>query len=273
MLHPSLPYHQLKFSLQMFHRPLSALESVEYQAVTSRAEAECILEGKILSSKEGRETVVAQKAIEDTLAAITERYESPQAFTDDLRANNLDPAAMASALEVELTVKATLRQVAAQTELPDEAKVTEIFATAKQEKHEQRRLRHILITINDQFPENSRQTALTRITTVREKALAKAGDFSTLAQRYSECPSALQGGSIGPVARGTMLPSLEEALFAMEQGEISNVIESSMGFHILLCEEVIKVNTLPPEETKAKIRKTLHAQAQKRTVQRWLATL
>jgi len=75
------------------------------------------------------------------------------------------------------------------------------------------------------------------------------------------------------VARGSLPPNLEETLFALERGEISNVVESTMGFHILLCEEIIEAGTLSPEETKAKIRKVLHTQNKKKTVQMWLATI
>ncbi|MBM9518217.1 nitrogen fixation protein NifM [Desulforhopalus vacuolatus] len=273
MLQPSLPYNQLKFSLQMFHRPLNELEKSEYEAVKTRAEAECTLERKILTSKEGMKIKVAQESTEEAIAAIANRYESPEAFQSDLRANNMDLAAMASGLEVELMVKAALKEVAARTEPPDEAEVTEIFEAGDQKKREQRQLCHILITINDQFPENRREAALARITRVHEKVLASGGNFSELAQRYSECPSAVRGGNIGPVARGTLHPSLEETLFAMERGEISKIVESTMGFHILLCEEVLKGDTLPPEETKAKIRKVLHARNKKKTVQTWLAAL
>lgn len=273
MLQPSLPYNQLKFSLQMFHHPLNELEKSEYEAVKTRAEAECTLERKILTSAEGMKMKVAQESIEEAIAAIANRYESPEAFQNDLRANNMDPAAMASGLEVELTVKATLKKVAGRTEDPDEAEVTEIFEAGDQKKREQRQLHHILITINDQFPENRRESALARITRVHEKVLAPGSNFGELAQRYSECPSAVQGGNIGSVARGSLPPNLEETLFALERGEISNVVESTMGFHILLCEEIIEAGTLSPEETKAKIRKVLHTQNKKKTVQMWLATI
>jgi peptidyl-prolyl cis-trans isomerase C len=98
-------------------------------------------------------------------------------------------------------------------------------------------------------------------------------DFSALAQRYSECPSALKGGSISPVVRGGIYPSLSETLFGMAEGEISEVVESNMGFHILLCEEVIKAKVFDDTEILAKIRDTLQRRARKKAVQAWLATL
>lgn len=273
MLQPSLSYNLLKFSLQMFRHPPAVLQPSDYAAIQNLAETECVLQEKILASKEARKIVISEKSVQNAVTAIAGRYESPETFERDMAENHLDLKSMAAALEVELTVEATIAQIGAAVQPPSEKEVEEILREVDREKPEQRRLRHILITINDQFPENSRQAALTRINKVQEKALAPGRNFSELAQRYSECPSALQGGSVGPVARGGIYPSLEETLFAMEVGEISEVVESNMGFHILLCEEVIKAEQVDPDEARAKIRKTIHAKSRKKAVQCWLASL
>lgn len=274
MFKPSLPYNLLKFSLQMFHRVPHDLESQEYDTVQQKAEAECILQTKVLASEEGLKVVVPEKTVQEAIAAISNRYESPEAFERDLAGNDLDLNALTSALEANLAVEATMAQVAAQVEPPNETLVDELFQSPPaQGKPEQRRMRHILITINDQFPENRRQAALSRITKIREKVLAPGIDFSELAQHYSECPSALQGGSLSPVARGSLYPSLEETLFTLAAGEISEVVESNMGFHVLLCEEVIQAEKIRPEAVRDTIRKTIHAKIRKKAVQTWLTTI
>jgi len=63
----------------------------------------------------------------------------------------------------------------------------------------------------------------------------KAGaDFGTLAKQYSEDPgSAVKGGDLGFVQRGVFYPEFEAAAFALEDGELSGVIESPVGFHII----------------------------------------
>ncbi len=68
-------------------------------------------------------------------------------------------------------------------------------------------------------------------------------------------------------------PRLGETLFSMEEGEISEVVESPMGFHILFCEKVLSAEKLDPEKTKALIRKHLLAQNSKNKVQKWLSSL
>ena len=67
---------------------------------------------------------------------------------------------------------------------------------------------------------------------------AKAGeDFALLARDYSEDPgSARSGGDLGSFGKGTMAPEFEAAAFAMAPGDISDVVESPFGFHIIKCE-------------------------------------
>ena len=58
---------------------------------------------------------------------------------------------------------------------------------------------HVLITINPDFPENTREAALARIQEVVRKLAGRANRFEEFARRYSECPSAMEGGKLGEV--------------------------------------------------------------------------
>lgn len=67
---------------------------------------------------------------------------------------------------------------------------------------------------------------------------AKAGeDFAELAKTYSTCSSAPQGGDLGSFGKGRMVPEFETAAFAMEQGEISDPVQSQFGFHVIRLNE------------------------------------
>lgn len=84
------------------------------------------------------------------------------------------------------------------------------------------------------------------VVTAEEKAFAKqkieglrkrildGEDFATLAKIYSEDPgSALKGGELGDFTRGVMYPEFESAAFALQKGDVSEVVETEAGFHIL----------------------------------------
>lgn len=57
--------------------------------------------------------------------------------------------------------------------------------------------------------------------------------FEDAAQQYSDCPSKMQGGDLGYFERGRMVPEFDEAVFAMEKGEVSSPVRTQFGFHII----------------------------------------
>jgi len=141
------------------------------------------------------------------------------------------------------------------------------------QKPELREACHIFISINPDYPENSRERALERIAEIRAKLLKKPHKFADLALKHSECPTALQGGGLGLVPRGKLYPELDAALFSMKAGEISEVLESEIGYHVLLCKQIQKAETLSLQKASPKIRQFMKERA-KRTCQRaWIANL
>ncbi|MBN1561093.1 peptidylprolyl isomerase [candidate division KSB1 bacterium] len=58
-------------------------------------------------------------------------------------------------------------------------------------------------------------------------------DFAALATQHSDCPSKARGGLLSPFGRGVMAAPFEEAAFALKKGEISGVVETEFGFHII----------------------------------------
>lgn len=96
------------------------------------------------------------------------------------------------------------------------------------------RLRHIMMTVAPS--EEEKQSAFEQAKEVLTKA--RAGEsFESLARNYSQCPSAEAGGDLGFFSRGEMVPEFERAAFGLNPGEISDVVETMYGYHIIRCEE------------------------------------
>lgn len=97
------------------------------------------------------------------------------------------------------------------------------------------KVRHLLLTYEGAWRSTSRRTKTNAQTQASNyKSMLDAGvDFGYLAAQYSEDPQKKDGGLIGVVEKGQMVAEFETALFDLDINEISNVVETGFGFHIL----------------------------------------
>jgi peptidyl-prolyl cis-trans isomerase D len=126
---------------------------------------------------------------------------------------------------------------------------------------EQRRASHILVT-----PEGGdKAAAKKKAEQLLAQVKSKPGDFEKLARENSKDPgSAAQGGDLGFFGKGMMVKPFEEAVFRMKPGDISDVVESDFGFHIIKVTEVKAAQVKPFEQVKGDIERDLRTlQAQK----------
>ncbi len=107
------------------------------------------------------------------------------------------------------------------------------------------------------------------------KSLLDQGEkFPELAIRFSVGPSAKSGGSLGEITRGQMMSDFEKALFALQEpGEISQIIETDFGFHIIRLDKSKVVRVQPLSEVSGKIRALLTDKKEKEFFENYVEDL
>jgi peptidyl-prolyl cis-trans isomerase C len=137
---------------------------------------------------------------------------------------------------------------------------------------EEVRVRHILVTWKPLGTTDDRATLRRQMQGILEQARAGA-DFAELARTRSEDSTARDGGDTGFFHRGEMVPAFEEAAFALQPGEISDIVETPFGLHILRLEERREARLLPLQEVREQLRDYLRQQQMAAAVQQEIERL
>ncbi len=119
---------------------------------------------------------------------------------------------------------------------------------------EERRASHILISVAKDAPAAERQKARERAQELLAQARKAPDGFAQLARKYSQDPgSAPNGGDLDFFSRGAMVKPFEDAAFALKKGEISDVVESDFGFHVIRVTDI----KAPRQKSFAELRASL----------------
>jgi peptidyl-prolyl cis-trans isomerase C len=118
------------------------------------------------------------------------------------------------------------------------------------QRSEKVRASHILVKTDRDADEAEKAAALEKLENIRKKV--KAGeDFAQLARENSDCPSNENGGELGYFERGKMVQEFEEAAFALETGDVSGIVQTDFGFHLIKVTDKIKADTISYETVKS----------------------
>ncbi len=133
----------------------------------------------------------------------------------------------------------------------EEREVSEYYSLNRSriKKPDSVRARHILLHIRVGESETAKKAKWKRIHEILEEVKA-GGDFAALAQQYSEGPSNVRGGDLGYFKRGTMVAAFDSAAFALGVGEVSGVVTSQYGYHIIKVEDRKYGEVLPYAEVR-----------------------
>ncbi|WP_434668152.1 nitrogen fixation protein NifM [Klebsiella sp. B345] len=200
-------------------------------------------------------------ALQETIAASLARWLDDGGFT---------PAERAAVVQHHARLEIAFADIACQAPQPDISTVQAWYLHHRAQfmRPEQRLTRHLLLTVD-----NDQQAVHQQILQLHQQIDASRDAFATLAQRYSQCPSALEGGRLGWISRGLLYPQLESALFALTENALTPPVASELGWHLLWCEAIRPAEPMAQQQALESAREYLWQQSQQRHQRQWLAQM
>ena len=171
---------------------------------------------------------VSAADIDAEVAKVVEQVGGPENYKKALAAQGVTEEQFRKELEKGAKVNKLVEQACSSVADPTDDEVAAFYAAHKDEyvAPEQVLCQHILVKGTD-------NAALDKIKDIRARIVDGKADFAEEAKKHSDCPSGQQGGSLGWFGRGMMVPEFDKAAFEMKKGEVSGIVTTQFGYHII----------------------------------------
>jgi peptidyl-prolyl cis-trans isomerase C len=214
---------------------------------------------------------VSQEEVDSQLQRTRRNFASEEEFNSALEQAGLTQEDLEEQVRRSLTINRLIAQEVGQNFQATEEEAQTFYDDNPQffEQGEQIEARHILVSTEGVEGEEAMQEARERAEDIKQE-LEEGADFAELAQDRSDGPSASRGGSLGTFGRGQMVPPFEEEAFSLEVGEISDVVQTQFGFHVIQVTDKTESGKMPFAEAKPQIDQYLAQQKRGEAIQEYL---
>jgi parvulin-like peptidyl-prolyl isomerase len=205
---------------------------------------------------------ISESDINEEIEKIKNSFETESDFNDAIKRSNLTLNQLKDDIRRQLMIGEVIEQE------NDKVEVTEEEISKYYEEHkdyffepEKRKIRHILV--------EDKEEAQKILNQIKDGMV----DFEKAAREKSICPSSEQDGDLGYITRGQMVKEFETVAFSLEAGEISEVVKTEYGYHIIRCEDIQEEHQQTFEEAKGTIKENLRSQKENSAIEALLTQL
>jgi peptidyl-prolyl cis-trans isomerase C len=236
---------------------------------------ENLIDTEVLYQQSQKEGVkVDDQAINDQIETIKKRFSDEAAYKKALEGMGVS----------EKEIRAQIQRGLAINQLLDNNVGQKITVTEEESKKyynnnpnmfkqpEQVKASHILIKVAPDAEESIKVQARKKIETVQKK-VRQGEDFGLLAKANSEGPTAQRDGDLGYFHRGRMAKPFEDAAFALNVGEVSGIVETQFGYHLIKVTDKKPARTIPYKEVQLRLGQHLKNEKAKTEIQDYIENL
>lgn len=228
------------------------------------------------------------KTVDQEMVDLKKSYENEQKFRDDLKSKDITEDSLKKNIEIDILIRSLIDD-----KIQGKVNISDDEAKKFYEDHKERFLRpesykasHVFIPYADnesltglsEAELKKKQEELTKESEVKAKKILKearsGADFTELAKKHSKDEaSASKGGDLGFIYKGVFDPGFDEAISKMKPGEISDIVRTKFGHHIIKLMETRPSDTAPYADLKESIQKHLFMQKGQRQLQEFIEGL
>jgi len=201
---------------------------------------------------------IDEKEIDQKVQDVRGQFPTQEAFDKALKDRGMTVDSLKSDARTDLSVNKVMENAVANVPGPTDAEAKDFYDKnpEKFKQDEQVRASHILVRVDPNADAKAKAKAKAEIDAVL-KELKAGGDFAKLAQQHSQDGSAAQGGDLGFFPKGQMVPEFDKVAFSLPVGQLSGIVTTQFGYHILKVTDKKAPRTVPYEEAQAQIKQFL----------------
>jgi len=224
------------------------------------------------SQKKG--VVIEEKIVEDYLSSLKQKFPNQEEYEKALKDFSISENGLKLKVKMGYAIQNFIdKQIADKVAVSEKESKTFYDVHPEFFKQPERvKASHILIKLDTNAEESKKASAKEKIENIQKK-LKEGKDFAALAREFSEGPSKDNGGDLGFFTRGQMVPPFEDAAFSLKTGEVSDLVVTRFGYHLIKVTEKAAAQTIKFEDAKEKIVQHLKQEGTKKELQLYIENL
>jgi peptidyl-prolyl cis-trans isomerase C len=236
---------------QMFLRSGKHLSDSELTTFREKILQELINRELLYQDSLRKGIVIDEAQVDERLEELKKRFPSEEEFKTSLKDMDLSEAGFRSVMKRGIILEKFIDTQFAQKTTISEEESNKFYKENPDvfKKPEQVKASHILIKVDPEADDSEKTKAHKKLEKIQKK-LEKGEDFAELAKEFSQGPSSTEGGDLGYFSRGQMVKPFEDAAFSLKSGDVSNIVTTRFGYHLIKVVDKKPETTVPYQEVK-----------------------
>jgi peptidyl-prolyl cis-trans isomerase C len=221
-----------------------------------------------------RKITVTDAEVEENVKQMRSQFPNEDAFKKALAARGMTVEKLKSDARVDMSISKMMDAEVANQSPPTDAQIRDFYDKNpdKFKQDEAVRASHILFRVAESADAATKKKTLDQAQSVLKEARS-GGDFAELAKKYSADGSAQQGGDLNFFTKGQMVPAFDQVAFALKPGQISDIVTTQFGYHIIKVTDRRAASTVPFEQVSERIKEFLAEQQKQQKAQAFIDSL